>query len=82
MQRIAKCESGARQYAQDGSVLRGYPNPDDIGYFQINKKAHLEESKRLKMDIYSLKGNIEFAMYLYKNQGLEPWKYSKQCWSK
>ena len=79
LQKIAWCESRNRQFV-DGKVLRGKENRKDVGKFQINERYHLAESKRLGMDIYTLKGNTDYALHLYKTQGSKPWNWSKPCW--
>lgn len=80
--KIAQCESQNRQFNEDGSVHRGEINPKDIGMYQINEHYHLEASRALGMDIYTLKGNTEYALYLYEHEGTTPWNWSKHCWSK
>lgn len=81
LMRVAKCESGLRQFNRDGSVLRGKQNSQDVGILQVNERYHLAESKRLGYDIHTLVGNIDYGMYLYEKQGLKPWNWSKHCWS-
>lgn len=82
MVEIARCESRFRQLDAHGNVLRGEQNPLDVGVFQINEKYHLADSKKMGLDIHTLKGNIEYARYLYDNQGTKPWNWSKPCWGK
>jgi len=79
---VARCESGLRQFNKDGTVLRGVVNPQDVGILQINERYHLEESRRLGIDIYTLEGNIEYGFILYSTQGLRPWFWSEPCWGK
>lgn len=80
LQEIARCESGGNQFNKDGTVKRGVINPKDVGKFQINEFYHLEDSRKLGMDIYTLQGNTEYALHLYKTQGTKPWNWSKHCW--
>ena len=80
--KVAKCESGLRQFNSDGSVLRGRQNSQDVGILQINERYHLEASRKMGYDIHTTKGNIDYGLYLYKHQGLTPWNWSKECWSK
>ena len=80
MQQIALCESGKRQFNDDGSVLRGGYNPQDVGIFQINEHYHLQRSKDLGLDIYTLEGNIGYALLLYQENGTRDWNWSKSCW--
>ncbi len=77
---IAFCESTNRQFAKNGSVLRGQTNPEDVGVFQINEKYHLERSRALGFDISTTEGNIDYAMWLMKREGTKHWNSSKKCW--
>lgn len=79
---IAQCESHMRQTDESGNILRGDVDSDDIGVMQINTRYHLEDSKELGLDIYSLDGNLAYAKYLYEKQGTKPWKASQPCWGK
>lgn len=80
--RIAQCESSLRQYDETGDVIRGTVNALDIGVFQINERYHLNKSQKLGFDIYKSQDNIEYAMWLMKNEGNRHWNWSKPCWSK
>lgn len=55
---------------------------EDIGLMQINTYFHLNTSKKLGYDIFSLDGNMAYAKWLYEKQGTQPWSASKPCWSK
>lgn len=79
--KVAKCESDMRQFDENGKILRGRANSDDVGVMQINEKYHLEDSKKMGIDIYTLEGNLKYGMYLYKEQGVSPWKASSPCWN-
>lgn len=79
MRLIAKCESGLRQFNSDGSVLRGLVNSHDVGLFQINEDYHLAAAISLGIDIYTLEGNIAYALWLVENQGYAPWIHSNHC---
>lgn len=79
---IARCESTFRQYRKDGKVMRGIVNPADVGIMQINEKYHLERSKSLGYDIYTVEGNLAYAKEIYEDQGAAPWSASSKCWSK
>jgi hypothetical protein len=80
LKKVALCESRSRQFNEDGSVLRGEYNPQDVGIMQINEKYHLDTANKLGYNIYTLEGNIDYAKYLYRTQGLKPWTYSSHCW--
>ncbi|MCX6712952.1 MAG: hypothetical protein NTY66_01955 [Candidatus Vogelbacteria bacterium] len=77
---IARCESTMRQFDKNGNVVRGLVNPKDIGIFQINEDYHLTQSRKLGLDIYTTRGNIEYAMTLIKKSGHAPWSSSEPCW--
>ena len=79
---IAKCESGNRQFNDDGSVLHGKINSQDIGKYQINLYYWGEKALELGYDLYSLKGNTDMALWIYKNYGTSPWNLSISCWKK
>ncbi len=77
---IARCESTFAQYDKDGQVIRGKANPSDVGVMQINEKFHAEKAKELGYDLYTIEGNVNYAKYLYQNEGAAPWKSSSKCW--
>ena len=77
---IAKCESNSRQFDKDGNVIRGVVNPHDLGLFQINELYHGEMATKMGWDLLTEEGNTKMALYLYKNQGTVPWRWSRQCW--
>ena len=79
---VARCESEFRQYNTDGSVLRGRAVRADVGVMQVNERYHLERSLQKGMDIYTLRGNLAYAKFLYEEQGLKPWMSSSPCWNK
>ena len=81
LQAIAVCESGGQQFNSDGSVKKGVYNRHDIGKFQINELYWGAEARRLGVDIYSLKGNTQMALYIYNRYGTKPWAWSKKCWT-
>lgn len=81
--KVAFCESTWRQFdPETGKVLRGVHNPKDVGLFQINEDYHLDASTKLGYNIYTSQGNIDYALYLMKRDGLKHWKWSEPCWSK
>ena len=78
--KIAECESHFRHYGKNGLVLTGVVNSDDVGVMQINKRFHLEDSKKLGHDITTLDGNLAYAKALYEKDGSRPWVHSSACW--
>lgn len=78
---IAWCESHLAHYEADSTqVKRGRLNSADVGVFQINEKYHLAKSRELGFDIEQLRDNIEYAMWLMKNEGSQHWFWSHACW--
>lgn len=77
---MAFCESTLRQFNENGEVLRGIVNSQDVGVFQINEKYHLDTSSDLGLNIYTAPGNIEYAMWLMQKEGVRHWKASRPCW--
>lgn len=69
---VAKCESGFRQFNNDGTVLTS-SNGLYIGIFQIDPAIHAEYALSLGMDVYTIDGNIAYAKNLYDAQGPTPW---------
>lgn len=62
-----------------GRVLIGFTG--DIGLFQINP-IHVTEARKMGIDIYTKKGNTDFAVFLYGRNGTRDWNPSKGCWSR
>ncbi len=75
---IAQCESKMRQFLPSGEVLVSPTH--DYGLFQINH-IHIEEAKKLGIDIMTFEGNIDFAEYLYNQSNVKSWYMSQHCWS-
>jgi hypothetical protein len=76
---IASCESKMRQF-KDGKVLSGEVNSKDKGVFQINEFYHLDQAKKMGLDIHTTQGNIEYGIWLMESEGDKHWKASKSCW--
>ena len=76
---IAKCESGIRQFNEDGTVLTS--RTSDKGIFQINQ-VHWKKAKELNLDIDTIDGNIAYAKLLKENNGTRDWHMSAHCWKK
>ncbi len=70
---VAKCESGYRQFAADGSVLRGGTAKGYVGVFQIGESLHKARAAGMAHDIDTIDGNIAYARALYEKNGLSPW---------
>lgn len=88
LKHIASCESWGdpnkepREFNASGTVLRGYPNPNDVGLAQINLPTWGAKAKELGDDLFTYQGNLAFAKWLFDHEGDAPWKYSKNCWQK
>lgn len=79
---IARCESQFRQFTDSGTVLGTQDGSGMIGLFQISEIVHKNTALSLNMDIYTTKGNIAYARYLYTNHQTDPWVSSFPCWNK
>ena len=79
---IARCESKFTEYNSDGSVLHGGLGGTMIGVFQISESVHANFATSLGMDIYTVPGNLAYALYLYNKEGTQPWISSFPCWAK
>ena len=88
LKHITSCESWGdpnkepREFLPDGSVLRGYPNPDDIGLAQINVPTWGKIAQQLGFNLYTYQGNLDMAKWIFDHYGSAPWKYSEGCWGK
>lgn len=79
---VCACESDyskktPKQFNPDGTVVTGPTN--DYGACQISH-IHIHNAEAIGYDIMSLSGNIAYANYLYRRDGLSPWNSSKKCW--
>lgn len=83
MDRIAKCESNGSHYAPSGQVVYNANSNGtvDVGIFQINSIWN-KKATEMGLDLTKEEDNKAFGLYLYKNFGTEPWKYSAHCWNK
>lgn len=67
---------------EDGSTTtEKYVWSKDIGRFQINDFYHLETARKMGLDIYTVEGNTQYALFLYNSNGTRDWNPSKPCWS-
>jgi hypothetical protein len=86
LERACSCESWGdpnkepREFDDNGSVLSGYPHAADIGACQINTDVWASKAAALRDDLNTLQGNVDFAKWLYSEQGMKPWTASAQCW--
>jgi len=81
MLRIVRRQSGFNQFAKDGkSPYRNEKlfNYKRAGVMQINDAIWRERSTELGEDynLYTLDGNLRFALWLYNEQGFAPWRDS------
>lgn len=81
LERIAECESGGKQFEENGSVVTGRLNSKDKGKFQINEFYWGEKAKELGHDIYTLEGNTAMARWIFENHGTGAWVHSSKCWN-
>lgn len=76
---IAKCESGITQFNADGSPVKNAQS-GAVGVFQLLPSYHEPIAKKMGLDIYKTQDNIEYAIWLYNQDGTAPWLASKLCW--
>ncbi|MSU55397.1 MAG: hypothetical protein EXS46_02540 [Candidatus Taylorbacteria bacterium] len=79
---IAKCESQFRHVGKSGEIIRGMVNDDDIGVMQINEYYHSSEADKLRINLKTLSGNMNYARILYGKFGTNPWQSSSTCWNR
>jgi hypothetical protein len=79
MVKIAKCESGFRQYSGGGIPLKN-KHSSAIGTFQVMYSLHHRTAKKLGFNIKTTEGNIAYAKHLYRTEGTRPWRASRHCW--
>lgn len=77
MLKVMKCEGG-----YDIDAYNPTNGSGDKGLFQVSTLHHGKRVKALGLDMNNPADNITYARILYDEQGLEPWKWSKHCWSK
>jgi hypothetical protein len=91
MIKIAKCESGFKQYQEDGSLTVSKAVSKKTrkrvssasGAFQILYIGHFESwSSSDDTNITTLEGNLRFARMMYEESGTSPWAESKKCWKR
>ena len=82
MAEVARCESGFRHFGDNGNIIRGIVNKSDIGVMQINTYYHGDTAEKLDIDLFTLKGNLDYARNLYERKGTQPWSASEFCWGK
>jgi len=80
LREIAFCESSWVQFEEDRSIRKSNGN---YGLFQINKLAHEKTMKELGLDYNNPYDNMEYAVKLYKENGVRDWKpWSGKCFIK
>lgn len=90
LKHIASCESWGdpnkdpREFLPNGTVLRGSPNPQDIGLAQINLPTWGAKAKELGYDLFTYDGNLAMAKWIFTNDPRheQNWSWSRGCWGK
>lgn len=78
LKHIASCENWGdpnkepREFLPDGTVLRGYPNPNDVGLAQINVPTWGATAKQLGFDLDTYQGNLDMAEWIFDHYGSAP----------
>lgn len=72
MDAVVRCESGFRQFDEDGKPLISPTH--DVGVAQINIPTWAKEARDRGLDIFnSATDNIEMAKIVLKEQGIHAW---------
>ena len=79
LEKIVETESGWRHYSEKGSVLRGRRNRNVIGLFQICLRSHKDEAGNLGLNLFQPYDNLLYGVYLYKEEGIKPWRTNKKA---
>ena len=82
LNRIAKCESGGKQFESNGQVVHGKKVRGDLGKYQINIIHWGEEAMRLNLNLLKEEDNEKMALYIFENFGTSAWSNSTNCWNK
>jgi hypothetical protein len=75
LKHIASCESWGdpnkepREFNASGTVLRGFPNPNDIGLAQINLPTWGATATALGFNLYTYQGNLNMAKWIFNHYG-------------
>jgi len=52
----------------------------DIGKCQINTYWHEEKAESMGLNLFDPDDNMEYCLYLFKSEGVKPWRSSQVCW--
>lgn len=82
LKKIIMCESGGKHYAKNGQVVTkaNTNGTTDIGIAQINLYYWGKTATDMGLDLSNEKDNLEFAKWLFYQQGSSPWSASSKCW--
>lgn len=94
LSKIADCESGERlsngkakkgsasHYGKNGQVnVYGNKNATvDIGKYMVNSYYWGKKATEMGLDIWKEVDNEKMAIWIYENEGTEPWSSSYNCW--
>lgn len=83
---VVACESGFRQYQENGRLLRNPSVKDVVGIMQLREKYHPDPAvlerynqkhgtdfKQSDFNIQNPEDNVDYGIILYKVKGLKPW---------
>src|SRR3989344_5574329 len=79
---IAECESGGRQFDDEGNLIRNLES-SAIGKYQIMASLHEEKARGMGLDSRTEAGNEAYAKFLYQESGTQHWEAdsrSRACW--
>ena len=52
----------------------------DIGKCQINTYWHEAKAESMGLNLFDPDDNMEYCLYLFKSEGVKPWRSSQVCW--
>ena len=72
MKRVFRCESGLKQFKENGEVLKSPTG--DYGISQINEASWDKTAKELGLDYKNSEDdNLTMAKYILEKQGMKAW---------
>ncbi len=75
MIQISQEESNFNQFEKNANPYRSMPDWHKVGVMQIDDSVWKDKSEELGQDynLYELKGNLRFALWLFEKEGFTPW---------
>lgn len=77
---MGQCESGNRQFDDEGNLVVNKEGSSALGMYGIMASLYEEDALKSDIDIRTAEGNRRYAEILYAKFGTKPWKASQDCW--